>query len=117
VSTVTVPRANGGTDINYALINDERTIRWAAEVGRIELYPFLHCADNLMQRTSVVFDLVSSVLMSFWWTATWESSNRLSSTTFIQERCTKSSTLAEKRTCRTAIVTSERDNHPNTMES
>ena len=35
-----VPRREGGPDINYILINDVRTLTWAANMAALELHPF-----------------------------------------------------------------------------
>src|SRR5947209_13059857 len=42
VKTFPVPRHDGGPDINYILINDLRTLLWAANIAALELHPFLH---------------------------------------------------------------------------
>src|SRR5438046_5271680 len=57
VKTVPVPRREGGPDINYILINDVRTLTWAANMAALELHPFLHCAPRIERPTGVVFDL------------------------------------------------------------
>lgn len=57
VKRFAVPRATGRSDIEYILINDVRTLTWLADVGGIELHPFLHRVPKIDQATDVVFDL------------------------------------------------------------
>jgi len=57
VRTVAVPRRGGQSKIHYIVINDVRTLAWAADVGAIEIHPFLHRAPHIERATSVVFDL------------------------------------------------------------
>src|SRR5205085_4848959 len=57
VKTFPVPRREGGPDINYILVNDVRTLTWAANMAALELHPFLHCAPRIERPTGVVFDL------------------------------------------------------------
>jgi bifunctional non-homologous end joining protein LigD len=57
VRTVAVPRRSGESDIHYIVINDVRTLAWVADVGGIEIHPFLHRAPRINHATSVVFDL------------------------------------------------------------
>ena len=57
VKTFPVPRREGGPDINYILINDSRTLQWAANIAALELHPFLHRVPELDRPTSIVFDL------------------------------------------------------------
>jgi len=57
VRTVDVPRRSGDSKIHYIIIDDVRTLAWAADVGAIEIHPFLHRAPNIVRATSVVFDL------------------------------------------------------------
>src|ERR1051326_1790593 len=38
VKTFPVPRREGGPDINYILINDLRTLKWAANIAALELH-------------------------------------------------------------------------------
>jgi bifunctional non-homologous end joining protein LigD len=57
VKTVAVPRRGGEGDIHYIVISDRKTLRWIADVGGIEIHPFLHRARKLEHATSVVFDL------------------------------------------------------------
>jgi bifunctional non-homologous end joining protein LigD len=57
VKTFPVPRHEGGPDINYILINDRRTLMWAASVAALELHPFLHCVPHIERPTHIVFDL------------------------------------------------------------
>jgi bifunctional non-homologous end joining protein LigD len=57
VKTVAVPRTGGGPDLHYILVEDERTLAWAANVGCIEIHPFLHHYPEITRPTSIVFDL------------------------------------------------------------
>lgn len=57
VKRFAVPRRGGDSDIHYILINDLRTLRWVADVGGIEIHPFLHRAPRLERATAMVFDL------------------------------------------------------------
>ncbi len=57
VQTFPVPRREGGPDINYILINDVRTLKWAANIAALELHPFLHRVPHLDRPTHIVFDL------------------------------------------------------------
>jgi bifunctional non-homologous end joining protein LigD len=57
VKTFPVPRHEGGPDINYILINDRRTLMWAASIAALELHPFLHCVPHIERPTHIVFDL------------------------------------------------------------
>jgi bifunctional non-homologous end joining protein LigD len=57
VKTFPVPRREGGPDINYILINDVRTLTWAANMAALELHPFLHRVPRIERPTHIVFDL------------------------------------------------------------
>jgi bifunctional non-homologous end joining protein LigD len=57
VRTFAVPRRSGDSDIHYIVIDDLRTLTWIAEIGGIELHPFLHRAPRIERATSMVFDL------------------------------------------------------------
>jgi bifunctional non-homologous end joining protein LigD len=57
VKTFPVPRREGGPDINYILINDRRTLMWAASIAALELHPFLHRVPDIRRPTQIVFDL------------------------------------------------------------
>jgi bifunctional non-homologous end joining protein LigD len=57
VKTFPVPRHEGGPDINYILINDRRTLIWAATIAALELHPFLHCVPQIERPRHIVFDL------------------------------------------------------------
>ena len=57
VKTFPVPRREGGPDINYILINDRRTLMWAASMDALELHPFLHRVPHVGRPTCLVFDL------------------------------------------------------------
>lgn len=57
VKTFPVSRRSEATFIDYILINDVETLAWCANLGAIELHPFLHRAPKLDQPTHVAFDL------------------------------------------------------------
>jgi bifunctional non-homologous end joining protein LigD len=57
VKTFPVPRREGGAPIEYIVINDVRTLAWVADVGGIELHPFLHVVPKIDVATHMVFDL------------------------------------------------------------
>jgi len=57
VKTLRVPRKSGESDIHYVLANDVKTLVWIAEVGGIEIHPFLSRAPNMAVATGMVFDL------------------------------------------------------------
>lgn len=57
VKRVRVPRRGDEPDLQYVLINDLRTVTWVADVGGLELHPFLHVAPEIDLATHVVFDL------------------------------------------------------------
>src|SRR5437764_6381036 len=57
IKTFPVPRREGGPDINYILINDVRTLTWAANMAALELHPFLHRVPHIERPTHIVFDL------------------------------------------------------------
>lgn len=57
VKRFAVPRRGGESEIEYILINDVRTLTWLAEVGGIEIHPFLHRVPKIEEATHVVFDL------------------------------------------------------------
>jgi bifunctional non-homologous end joining protein LigD len=52
-----VPRRSGESAIEYIVVSDVRTLTWVADVGGIELHPFLHVIPNIAIATHVVFDL------------------------------------------------------------
>ena len=56
VQTFTVHRKSGG-QIRYMLLNDARTLAWAANLANLEIHPFLHQVPALERPTSIVFDL------------------------------------------------------------
>jgi bifunctional non-homologous end joining protein LigD len=57
VKTVPVTRRETpGPDIRYILINDLPTLVWVANLGTLELHPFLHRAQRLDRPTAIVFD-------------------------------------------------------------
>ena len=57
VKTFPVPRHEEGPDINYILVNDRRTLMWAASIAALELHPFLHRVPHIERPTHIVFDL------------------------------------------------------------
>jgi bifunctional non-homologous end joining protein LigD len=57
VNTFPVPRREGGPDINYILINDVATLKWACNMAALELHPFLHRVPKIDNPTHVVFGL------------------------------------------------------------
>ncbi len=57
VPTFPVPRREGGEPIRYVLINDARVLGWCANLGTIELHPFLHRAPAIESPTAIAFDL------------------------------------------------------------
>ena len=57
VKTVAVPRRETpGPDIRYILIDDLPTLVWVANLGALEIHPFLHRARTLDRPTAIVFD-------------------------------------------------------------
>ena len=57
VKTVPVPRRETpGPDIRYILVNDLPTLVWIANLGTLELHPFLHRGQRLDRPTAIVFD-------------------------------------------------------------
>lgn len=57
VKTFAVWRRSGASQIHYIVINDKRTLLWAASVGTLEFHPFLARADDFDSPTQIVFDL------------------------------------------------------------
>jgi bifunctional non-homologous end joining protein LigD len=57
VRTFGVWRRSGDAKLHYIVINDLRTLAWAAEVGTLEIHPFLAREPNIEQPTLIVFDL------------------------------------------------------------
>jgi bifunctional non-homologous end joining protein LigD len=57
IKTCKVPRHHEEGAINYILINDLNTLAWCANIGAIELHPFLHRVPRLDRPTAVAFDL------------------------------------------------------------
>ena len=47
VKTFAVPRRGGRSEIRYIVINDIKTLTWLAEIGGIEIHPFLHRAPDV----------------------------------------------------------------------
>jgi bifunctional non-homologous end joining protein LigD len=57
VKTVAVPRRSGESEIHYIVVDDVKTLAWIADIGGIELHPFLHKKTSLERATSMLFDL------------------------------------------------------------
>jgi len=57
IKTFPVPRGHESGYINYILINDVETLAWCANLGAIEIHPFLHRSPKIDQPTHVAFDL------------------------------------------------------------
>lgn len=57
IKTFSVPRVSDPTDIHYINIGNSKTLAWTAQMGCIEIHPFLHCYPEIQQPTSIVFDL------------------------------------------------------------
>ncbi len=57
VKTFPVPRHRDEGVINYILINSAETLAWCANLGAIEIHPFLHRVPHLDRPTHVAFDL------------------------------------------------------------
>jgi bifunctional non-homologous end joining protein LigD len=57
ITTYKVPREHHEGHINYILVNNAETLAWCANLGAIELHPFLHRAPDIDRPTHVAFDL------------------------------------------------------------
>ncbi len=57
ISTFHVPRRHHEGRINYILINNPETLAWCANLGAIELHPFLHRVPDIDCPTHAAFDL------------------------------------------------------------
>lgn len=57
ITTYQVPRRHHEGHINYILINHAETLAWCANLGAIELHPFLHQVPEIDRPTHVAFDL------------------------------------------------------------
>jgi len=57
VKTYAVPRRSAESEIRYIVVDGVKTLAWLAEIGGIEIHPFLHRTTNIARATSVVFDL------------------------------------------------------------
>lgn len=57
IQTFKVPRRRREGLINYILVNNVETLAWCANLGAIELHPFLHRAPKLATPTHLAFDL------------------------------------------------------------
>ncbi len=57
ITTFPVPRHHHDGHINYILVNNPETLAWCANLGAIELHPFLHRAPDIDTPTHVAFDL------------------------------------------------------------
>ena len=53
----TVPIPTGRRQIDYCLINDLRSLIWAANLANLELHTFLHRAPEIQRPTILAFDL------------------------------------------------------------
>ena len=54
---VSVVRGQRGELLNYCVVNDLPALLWVANLGTVELHPFLGTADRPDEPTAVVFDL------------------------------------------------------------
>ena len=57
IETFRVPRQHHEGHINYILVNNAETLAWCANLGAIELHPFLHRVPKIDTPTHVAFDL------------------------------------------------------------
>lgn len=57
VHTFPVWRRNGESQIRYIVVDNVRTLAWAASVGTLEFHPFLSRIPRIEQPTLVAFDL------------------------------------------------------------
>lgn len=57
IRTFPVPRRRHEGTINYILVNNVETLAWCANLGAIELHPFLHRVPKIAQPTHIAFDL------------------------------------------------------------
>ena len=57
IDTFNVPRRRHEGTIRYILINRPETLAWCANLGAIELHPFLHRAPQIDRPTHLAFDL------------------------------------------------------------
>jgi bifunctional non-homologous end joining protein LigD len=57
IETFPVPRHHHEGNIHYILINNAETLGWCANLGAIELHPFLHRAPAIDTPTHLAFDL------------------------------------------------------------
>lgn len=57
ITTFRVPRHRHEGYINYILVNDPETLAWCANLGAIELHPFLHRVPAIDRPTHLAFDL------------------------------------------------------------
>jgi bifunctional non-homologous end joining protein LigD len=57
ITTFKVPRRHHEGHVNYILINNAETLAWCANLGAIELHPFLHRVPKIETPTHVAFDL------------------------------------------------------------
>src|SRR5688500_14726463 len=57
ITTFKVPRRHHEGHINYILVNNAETLAWCANLGAIELHPFLHRVPEIDRPTHVAFDL------------------------------------------------------------
>src|SRR5688572_15740962 len=57
VRTAPVWRRSGESQIHYIRIDNLPTLVWCAQIGTIEIHPFLHRHPRVAQPTALVFDL------------------------------------------------------------
>lgn len=57
IETFPVPRRHHEGHVNYMLVNNAETLAWCANLGAIELHPFLHRVPDIDRPTHVAFDL------------------------------------------------------------
>jgi bifunctional non-homologous end joining protein LigD len=57
IKTFAVPRRRHDGEVNYILINDAPTLGWCANLGALELHPFLHRSPAIDKPTHIAFDL------------------------------------------------------------
>jgi bifunctional non-homologous end joining protein LigD len=57
IDTAEISRAHEDADMEFALVNDLRSLLWLANHKNYEFHPFLAKASNLKNPTAVVFDL------------------------------------------------------------
>ncbi len=48
---------SSGKEVDAPVVDDARTLLWAANLSTVEFHPYLGCADDLARPTAAVFDL------------------------------------------------------------